>query len=77
MRYLDEEDLKDLMLNDAYKNKYNKDHNKTITIIEQGFQCLYPDDDRNINPKKYYIWRSVNDNQTRSSHTKRDGKIFC
>lgn len=77
MRSLDEEDLKNLMYDDSYKNKYNPNHNKTVIIIKAGFKNLYTDDDRNSNPQNYYVWRSVGDDRTRSTHNERDGQVFC
>ena len=76
MRCLDEEDIKELMLSDAYLNKYNQKHKQTVKNIEQGFQNLYPNDDRNSEPKQYYVWHSVGDEKTRSSHEERDGLVF-
>ncbi len=77
MESMTEEEIKNLMKSDAYLNNNHPQHNETIKNVMQGWENLYPNDDRNSNPKDYYIWRTVGDNKTRAAHALRDGKVFC
>lgn len=76
MKSLSEDEVKALMRTDAYTNKFNSEHNKIQQIVKQGFENLYPDDDRNIHPEKYYVWYTLNDDKVRISHTERHGQVF-
>ncbi len=77
MGSMTEEEIKNLMKSDAYLNSNHPQHDETIKNVMQGWENLYPNDDRNSNPKDYYIWRTVGDNKTRAAHALRDGKVFC
>lgn len=76
MKSLNEDELKSLMRTDAYSNSYNPEYKKTKNIVRQGFKNLYPNDDRNIHPKKYYVWYTQDDNRVREAHAERQGQVF-
>ncbi len=76
MKSLTEDEVNALMATDAYFNSYNPEHLKTQRIVQQGFKNLYPDDDRNKNPEKYYVWYTREDDKVRSSHAQRHGQVF-
>lgn len=40
------------------------------------FENVYPDDDRNIRPEKYYVWYTREDDKVRSSHAELQGQVF-
>lgn len=76
MKSLSEEEVKALMRTDAYTNKFNPERNKIQQIVQQGFENLYPDDDRNIHPENYYVWYTRDDDKVRESHAQRQGQVF-
>lgn len=77
MKSLTEDEVKALMRTDEYQNKYNPKFEETIKIVQQAWENLYPEDDRNSNQNNYYVWKAVGDSKTRSSHSERDGQVFC
>ena len=77
MKSLTEDEVKALMRTDEYQNKYNPKFEETIKNVQQAWENLYPEDDRNSDPDNYYIWKAVGDGKTRSSHSERDGQVFC
>lgn len=76
MKLLTEDEVKSLMQSDAYQNRDNPKFAETQRQVSQAWDNLYPEDDRNTNPQNYYIWKSVDDSKTRSSHAKREGEVF-
>jgi len=73
---LSEKEVRKLMESDAYINKNNKNHKKVNREVQQGWENLYPDDDRNENPSNYYVWRTKGDDRVRSTHAAREGEVF-
>lgn len=71
-----EEEILKLMKSDAYTNKFNPDYEKTQNLVRQGFENLYPEDDRNIHPEKYYVWYTRGDEKVRDTHAERQGMVF-
>lgn len=76
MKSLSEEEIKALMRTEAYLYSYNPEHKKAQRIVRQGFENLYPDDDRNIHPEKYYVWYMREDDKVRETHRERQGQVF-
>lgn len=76
MKSLNEDELKSLMRTDSYSNSFNPEYKKTQNIVKQGFKNLYPDDDRNIHPDKYYVWNTQGDGRVREAHAERQGEVF-
>lgn len=76
MKSLSEDEVKSLMRTEAYLHNYNSEHEKTQRTVRQGFENLYPDDDRNIHPKNYYVWNTQGDDKVRGSHAQRQGQVF-
>ena len=62
-----------LMESDAYTNRNNKNYEKVNREVRQGFENLYPDDERNEEPSNYYVWRTQGDDRVRSKHAEREG----
>lgn len=52
MRSLNEDELKQLMSTEAYQNSLHPEYEKTQDMVRQGWENLYPDDDRNEHPEK-------------------------
>jgi len=75
--YYNEKDLRNAMNTEAYRDSNHPDHEKVTRLVKQGYDNLYPDDDRNEHPEKYYVWRTVGDNRVRSSHAQREGEVFA
>lgn len=76
MKSLSEDEVKSLMRTEAYLYNYNPEHEKTQRTVRQGFENLYPDDDRNIHPENYYVWYTREDDKVRGSHAQRQGQVF-
>lgn len=76
MKSLSEDELKSLMRTEAYLYSYNPENKKIQRIVRQGFENLYPDDDRNIHPEKYYVWYTREDDKVRATHGERHGQVF-
>lgn len=66
----------EFMKSDAYRDRNHPEHQKVQEIVAQGFENMYPDDDRNENPEEYYMWYAMSDDKTRSEHAKRHGKVY-
>lgn len=77
MKSLTEDEVKTLMRGDTYRNRNNPHHGEIVRKVTQAWENLYPDDDRNKKSTNYYIWKSVGDSKTRTSHAMRDGQVFC
>lgn len=75
--YYNEQDLREVIKSEAYRDKNHPEHDKAVRAVEQGYENLYPDDDRNSNPKNYYVWRTRQDGKARDSHAEREGKVFA
>ena len=73
---MNEDEVKSLMCSDAYQDNFHPDYDKTQCMVRQAWENLYPDDDRNENPKNYYIWRCQSDDKVRETHCELDGKVF-
>ena len=74
---LSERQVRRLMESDAYTNRNNKNYEKVNREVRQGFENLYPDDERNEEPSNYYVWRTQGDDRVRSKHAEREGEVFC
>ena len=74
---LSEKEVRRLMNSDAYSNRTNKNYKKVNREVQQGWENLYPDDDRNENPENYYVWRTMQDEKVRPEHAEREGEVFC
>ena len=70
---LSEKEVRRLMESDAYSNRTNKNYEKVNREVKQGWENLYPDDDRNENPENYYVWRTKGDDRVRGKHAEREG----
>ena len=53
MRSLTEDEVKTLMQSDAYQNRNNPSLEAMTKQVTQGWENLYPEDDRNKYPEKY------------------------
>lgn len=76
MRTLNEDEIKLLMSSNEYLNGGSSNRDEVANYVSQSWENLYPEDNRNTNPKNYYVWRCVGDDKTRTTHAERDGQVF-
>ena len=72
-----EEMLIKMMKSKSYTDPQEDEDPEPIRrAVKNGFKNLYPSDDRNEHPEKYYVWITQGDEKVRHSHAQKDGMTF-